>query len=161
MAALHEQLNFSNKQSIVATTRIILYFSNVANHPDNGKTKGSGNGSPLQAKPTHETVTFHYIKGPDFRTIHIDGAIGGITPSGFLHIAMYCERAAIPKKIVQKLLPDGSLGPELERIGKLGVARQMEIDIIVNEATARNLKAWLDEQLENFKRRRTTEAIQQ
>lgn len=101
-----------------------------------------------------DSVTFHYIKGPDFRTIHIDGAIGGITPSGFLHIAMYCERSAIPKEITQEVRPDGSLGPITSSEGKDGVARQMEIDIIVNEATAKSLKLWLDEKLVEFEHRR-------
>ena len=116
--------------------------------------KNAENGGTSAASVPTQSVKFHYIKGPDFRTIHIDGAIGGITPSGFLHIAMYCERSAIPTKITQELRPDGSLGQELAREGLEGVARQMEIDIILNEATAKNLKVWLDKQLEEFEKRR-------
>lgn len=114
----------------------------------------AGNGSSASADASGDSVTFHYIKGPDFRTIHIDGAIGGITPSGFLHIAMYCERSAIPRKLTQEIRPDGSLGSIISSEGKDGVARQMEIDIIVNEATAKSLKLWLDEKLVEFEHRR-------
>lgn len=116
----------------------------------------AGNGGALRSDAPKDSVTFHYIKGPDFRTIHIDGAIGGITPSGFLHIAMYCERSAIPQEITQEIMPDGSLGSVTSRLGKDGVARQMEIDIIVNEATAKSLKLWLDQKLEDFERRRAS-----
>lgn len=124
--------------------------------PKNRNGEQAGNGSTLLQDESNDSVTFHYIKGPDFRTIHIDGAIGGITPSGFLHIAMYCERSAIPTEMTHQVMPDGSLGPIVSREGKVGVARQMEIDIIVNESTAKSLKVWLDQKLEEFERRRST-----
>jgi hypothetical protein len=102
-----------------------------------------------------ESVTFHYVKGPEFRTIHVYGAIGGLTTSGFLHIAFYCERMAIPQTTVQEIKDDGTLGAEIERTGKSGVVRQMETDIIINESTARNIKVWLDQKLEDFALRRS------
>ena len=123
------------------------------------KTTKKSNGTAAKvANP--EQVTFYYLKGPDFRTIHIDGAIGGLTPSGHLHIAFYAERAAIPQKTTQKINPDGTLGDETAREGKEGVVRQMETDIIVNENTARNIKVWLDQKLEEFEaRRKAVEAL--
>ena len=101
-----------------------------------------------------KSLTFHYLKGPDFRTIHVDGAIGGLTPSGHLHIAFYCERAPIPQIVTQKINADGSLGDVLKQTVKEGVVRQMETDIIVNEDTAKNIKVWLDQKLEEFETRR-------
>ena len=127
-------------------------MSQQSNQGNGGPTGNGGTASPATPDPT---VDFHYIKGPDFRTVHIDGAIGGITPSGFLHIAMFCERSAIPKKITHTLLPDGTLGSAIKRTGKKGIARQMEIDIIVNEATAKSLKIWLDQKLGEFEKRRS------
>jgi hypothetical protein len=44
-----------------------------------------------------EVVVFEYIKSQLFRVIHSDGAIGGITPTGNVHVAFYSDRAAIPK----------------------------------------------------------------
>ena len=126
----------------------------------NKKTAGNGNGKSSTHAAKQDDVTFHYLKGPDFRTIHVDGAIGGLTPSGHLHIAFYAERAPIPQTIRQAVNSDGSLGVELDRESKSGVVRQMETDIIVNEATAKNIKVWLDQKLEEFEvRRREVEVI--
>ena len=102
------------------------------------------------------TVDFHYIKGPDFRSIHVDGAIGGLTTKGFLHIAMFAERAAIPQHTSFNVLPNGSLGDEIldKRESLDGVVRQMEVDLIINEQTALDLRAWLDERIEEFENRK-------
>ena len=135
----------------------------MATTPKKAKKKKrvkKGNGTAAKAaKP--DDVTFHYLKGPDFRTIHIDGAIGGITPSNFLHIAFYCERAVIPRTITQKFNEDGTVGDEIERTGKEGVVRQMEIDIIVNENTAKTVRVWLDLKLEEFAARRAFAASEE
>ena len=131
---------------------ILRTMSQQSNQGNGGSTGNGGTASPATPNPT---VDFHYIKGPDFRTVHIDGAIGGITPSGFLHIAMYCERSTIPKTITHTILPDGTLGSAIKHKGKKGIARQMEIDIIVNEATAKSLKIWLDQKLGEFENRRS------
>jgi hypothetical protein len=103
-----------------------------------------------------KTVDFHYIKGPDFRSIHVDGAIGGLTTKGFLHVALFTERAAIPQRTTHGVLPDGTLGNEIleKRLSKEGIVRQMEVDLIVNEETARDLRIWLDQMLQDFEDRR-------
>ena len=44
-------------------------------------------------------VAFDYIKGQHFRAIRADGAIGGITPSGSIHFALYSERHPIRSRI--------------------------------------------------------------
>lgn len=108
------------------------------------------------SKSKLQSVNFHYIKGPDFRSVHIDGAIGGLTTKGFLHIALFAERAPIPQEITFEVLPDGRLGEEdpNKRVSKEGVIRQMEVDVIVNEETAKDLRNWLDQRLADFDERR-------
>jgi len=103
-----------------------------------------------------DTVEFHYLKGPDFRAIHVDGAIGGITTKGFLHVALFTERAPIPQSTTFVVAPDGLLGEEIteHRKTKEGVIRQMEIDLILNEDTANDLRNWLDQRLSEFQDRR-------
>ena len=120
------------------------------------KTAKRGNGKAV--KP--DDITFHYLKGPEFRTIHVDGAIGGLTPSGHLHIAFYAERLPIPQSVTNKVNDDGTLGEVLQQTTRDGVVRQMETDIIVNENTAKNIKVWLDQKLEEFdSRRKAAEAL--
>lgn len=117
------------------------------------KKKASGNGGKAPMPKLPGQIDFHYVKGPDFQTIHVDGAIGGITPKNLLHIAMYSERPAIPQQITHRIEEDGSLGKEIKRSGKSGVVRQMEVDLFMTEDTARSLKVWLDEKLEAFEQR--------
>ena len=147
----------------VSTHYHVLYtFGPLATRKKKTASKRKpGNGSANGA--THETVDFHYIKGPGFRTIHVDGALGGLTPSGFLHIAVYAERMAIPRHVVQAVTSAGQLGEEIksERESKAGVVRQLEVDLFVNEDTARNIRNWLDDKLEEFAdRRKKLEAIE-
>jgi hypothetical protein len=98
-------------------------------------------------KPT--SIKFHYIKSAQFRVIHVDGMIGGLTPRAGIHIALYSERPAIPQQTVQALKEDGTLGDEVvdRRVGKEGVVREMEVDAIMDADVARALHAWLGEQL--------------
>lgn len=108
-----------------------------------------GLSKPPNNKPK---ITFHYLKGADFRSVHCDGAVGGITPRGLLHVAVFSERHAIPKKTVQELVADNTLGPEIEsqRESIGGVVRQMEVDLLMGMDTARTIRDWLTERLKEF-----------
>ena len=46
----------------------------------------------------HE-VAFDFIKSEYFRVIHADGALGGPTPQGLVHMAFYSERPPIPRRM--------------------------------------------------------------
>jgi hypothetical protein len=97
-----------------------------------------------------DRVKFHYIKSLQFRVIHVDGVIGGPMPSGQgIHMALFSERPAIPQQVEQAVEPDGKLGAEIEgsRIGKDGIAREMEIDAMMNLRTAKLLYSWLAMQI--------------
>src|SRR3989442_6878794 len=59
---------------------------------------GLGGAMTEATKP--QDVTFHYIKSSQFRVVHADGIIGGVTPRGLIHIAVFSERPAIPQVIV-------------------------------------------------------------
>lgn len=108
--------------------------------------------------PTPEAadyIEFHLIKSPQFRVIHVDGGLGGITPRGFCHIALYNERQAIPQLMTRELLEGGELGDEevaevRGREAKAGIVREIEIDLIFNEQTAQQLHEWLGRRLEEF-----------
>lgn len=93
-------------------------------------------------------VQFHYIKGNHFRTVHASGAIGSLTPSGDIHCAFYNERPAIPRITEHELDKDGRLIDEPVAVeGRSGFVRELEMDLIVDVQTARNLRAWLDQKI--------------
>lgn len=114
--------------------------------------EASGNGG--QGKPRFEV---HFIKSQYFRVVHADGAWGGMTNAGFINMTLYSERPAIPQRIVHELAPlDNArfrLGGELERIGKEGVIRELEVSVMLTKEAATALVEWLGKQLLEAERR--------
>ena len=92
-------------------------------------------------------VRLHYLKSSDFRTIHVDGGIGGITPTGYIHLSLYSERLAIPREQVMEINKDGSPGKIVEEMSRGGVVREMQVDTLMNLNTAKAVKNWLDQQI--------------
>lgn len=101
-------------------------------------------------------VVFHYIKSNYFRVIYATGVQGGISPKGDIEIAFFNERNPLPERIAHSLtkpsgLPtdDVMLGPEIaaERVSKEGVVREVEVQIVMNRATAQAVHQWLGQHL--------------
>lgn len=94
------------------------------------------------------TVTFHYLKANQFRVIHVDGALGGVTPRFLIHMSLYSERPAIPQQQVFDLTSSGKLkdGPP-RAIGKDGVVRELEVDAMMDLDTAKSIGEWLLKQV--------------
>jgi hypothetical protein len=97
-----------------------------------------------------EKIQFHYEKSNLFRVIHVDGAIGGLTPTLDLFISLYNQRGPIPKLIVQRVLPNGQLGEEVmeERSQKEGLFREVEVGLVMNLNVAKALHIWLTDKIE-------------
>ncbi len=90
-------------------------------------------------------VQFHYIKTNQFKDVHVDGVFGGVSPSGFIQMAVFTERVPIPQTIVHRIKEDGSLAEEVvqERVGRSGIVRDVDVNLIFNAQTARLLIEWL------------------
>jgi hypothetical protein len=97
-----------------------------------------------------KTVTFHYLKGQDFRVVHVDGGVGGITPQGLIHLAVYAERAAIPQLLVHDVDAAGNLGEIKETVSKPGVVRELQVDLIFTRPVAEGIYKWLGEKLREY-----------
>ena len=100
----------------------------------------------MEKKPkAPNTVTFDYIKSTQFKSVHVDGALGGLTPNGHIHIALYCERPAIPRRTVQEIAPDGSLGDEVfgSRESRNSIVREMDMDAFLTLSVAKSIHDWL------------------
>jgi hypothetical protein len=93
-------------------------------------------------------VKFHYIKGNFFRVIHADGAVGGITPGRGVFLSLFSERGAIPKMIELAINADGSLGGEIDREGKEGLVREVEVGVMLDLKAAKDIAQWLLKQVE-------------
>ncbi len=92
-----------------------------------------------------DTLGIHYLKSSLYRTVHADGAYGGVTPKGLLDVSFYSERRPIPSYVVHHVQPNGSLGTEIRenRISKDGIIRDLEVGIMLDLDTGRSLLAWL------------------
>ena len=95
-------------------------------------------------------VNIHYLKTPSYRSYHVDGAYGGLTPKGDIYCEFYIDRNVTPQTIVHEIEKDGRLGVVKEKIGKDGFIRQIECGIDLDINTARALKNWLEEKIKEY-----------
>lgn len=95
-----------------------------------------------QLSETPEAIDFHFIKAAHFRIIHVDGAWGGVTPSQNIAVGFFSERLPIPTIVQHQLEEGGNLGEELERDSKTGIVREMEVELVMNKATATGFLEW-------------------
>ncbi|MFZ1428068.1 MAG: hypothetical protein WAS21_14990 [Geminicoccaceae bacterium] len=90
-----------------------------------------------------KALKFHYIKASDFRTIHVDGAVGSVNGRGYIHAAVYSERKTLPRISAITFQADGT--PSTDRVvrTKRHVTRELEANLIFDGRTAREFAAWL------------------
>ncbi len=92
---------------------------------------------------TPSSIKIYYEKGKFFRVIHVDGALGGLTPTRNIFVSLYSQRDPLPQLIVQRFFPDGTLGEEIGREGKTGLFREMEVGLSLTAPVARELAKFL------------------
>lgn len=102
--------------------------------------------------PAPANVRFYYIKSGQFRVLHVDGILGGITPKGLIHIATYRERPAIPQTSDHAITPQGDLSPPVAQEGKAGIVREMDADLILSRQTAVEIRDWLTQRIEELEK---------
>lgn len=102
-------------------------------------------------KKIPKEITMNYLKVPSYRSYHVDGAFGGISPNGNIYCEFFIERNVTPQKVVHFLTDVGTLGEEKERVGKEGLVREIESGIVFDINTACLLKDWLEEKIKAHK----------
>jgi len=95
-------------------------------------------------------VKFEYVKSNSYRCIHIDGALGGVTPNGEIHMALYNERVMLPRCSVHELNADGTLGDILDSGAMDVIEREMDVSGIMSHEVARSMYEWLGNVLDLF-----------
>lgn len=100
-------------------------------------------------KKPKKKVTFHNKLSASFREIHVDGAFGGITPSGYINLNFYAERFPIPKSTEYSLKDDNTINEKINdsEDSKDGIIREYEFGIYCDLKTAVNIKKFLDERI--------------
>jgi hypothetical protein len=98
---------------------------------------------------TPNSVKFFYLKSNFFRVVHVDGCIGGLTPSRHIFVSLYNQRGSLPDMTEQQLSVDGTLGREIRRRTEHdGVIREIEVGLVLEATAARELAQFLLERAE-------------
>jgi hypothetical protein len=94
-------------------------------------------------------ITVHQIKSNHFRVIFADSVIGAATPQSRIQMALCNTRVAIPQEMVYKIDPDGVVGSEVteERVGRKGLVRELEVQVVMDVEFAESLRDWLNEKI--------------
>ena len=91
-----------------------------------------------------KTIEFHYIKSNAFRVVHVDGGYGGIAARGYITLALFNERRPIPRVTRIGLDESGkTVLPEQIIETRRDVVREVEVNLIMDERTAAEIRDWL------------------
>jgi hypothetical protein len=107
----------------------------------------------MEEKTASIDIDFHYLKTNGYRSYYVDGAFGGITPSGSFYMELFLERQATPQLVHMRFSSsESTLGEaqELGREGKTGIVREIECGLVFDLATARALHTWLGQKIESW-----------
>ena len=113
------------------------------------KEKQSIETPSLQANVSQQ-IKCYFIKSNFFRVIHADGVWGGVTPHMNIQMSFFSERTPIPKVTTAQVTPSGI--KEINKETKIGIIREVEVDVIMDLETAKALRFWLDEKIQAMDR---------
>jgi hypothetical protein len=106
----------------------------------------------MAEKPTKVRIV--HKRGPEYRVIAANGAWGGLTANGFIHIDLYLERPAPPPPSAQELLHEtGTLGEERpeDPVSVPVIEREAQVGVILSPQGAIVLARWLAEQVRDLR----------
>lgn len=98
------------------------------------------------ATPTE--ITFRFIKSPLYRVIHVDGAWGGLTGRGNIHLAVYSEQSDPPPSLSYRVDEKTGALIDLPKQEPDPLVRQIESHMIMNRNTAVSIRDWLTNRIE-------------
>lgn len=90
-----------------------------------------------------------FTKSNHYRVIHADGAWGGISPDGYIRMALYNQSAPVPGSVTYEVKEHGLLEVEREA-SRDTLIRELEVDVVMNIPVARSLRDWLSDKITQF-----------
>lgn len=93
------------------------------------------------------TIAAEFRRTALTRVVHVDGAWGGLTPSGHVLMALYSERSEMPESTLYDVGSDGSAS-QLDAPKTIGgITRDIEIEAIMSVLVAKSLVTWLENKI--------------
>jgi hypothetical protein len=113
--------------------------------------------------PQGTKMLVHYTKALEYRTIHVDGIIGGPTPNGrCLVIDFFNERGSFPETTVHTIGENGILeyGVVDQQINaRPGIWREIDFNAVLDLDTARSFYEWLGRNIAALERQQKENAV--
>lgn len=104
-------------------------------------------------KKDKETVLINNIKNSNYRQIHVDGALGGVTPTGKININFFAQRNAIPKATEYQIEGVSLLKAVRNSAESLeGIVREFEFGVYMDIDTCTSLRDFLNKKIEEHKK---------
>ena len=94
-------------------------------------------------------ITFSTVNSNFYRALHADGVHCIVKPPTFVHLVFFNERPSIPSQFTRSILPDKSLGDDIDgtRVAKTDWTRELEVDVVLTNELAVKLYHHLGKQL--------------
>ena len=94
-------------------------------------------------------IKFKYVFSDDYEPDYINGAFGGVIPSGELVINFFADRPSIPYEEQFSINDDGTLGDgsEVTAPEEFKMRRSVKSGVIMSRDTAEGIYWWLKGQL--------------
>ena len=94
-----------------------------------------------------KTLEIHNLKSAEYREVHVDGALGGLTPTGYINVSFYGQRAVIPKSTIFEMTEEGRLGDRIKdsKESKKGIIREFN-----NSYTREPMEVFIEKPLPRF-----------
>lgn len=96
------------------------------------------------------TIKFKYVFSDQYNPIYVNGAVGGISPSGELTANFYLERQPVPREIEHEITAEGAIGPVIGSYPEYKVIRFVQNGVVLNLSGAKSIHKWLGEQIERL-----------
>jgi hypothetical protein len=96
----------------------------------------------------NQKLRFVYKDSPAYRTVHVQGAYGGLTPTGQIFAGVYSERTDYPESSVLEIDPTGHVvGKEQYSGVSTTYVREVEVGLLMSLDTAKSFHSWLAERI--------------
>jgi hypothetical protein len=95
-------------------------------------------------------IEFLFKRAQDYRIVASNGAWGGITTRGDIHLDFFVERQATPESLTQTVSDDGVLGPPVDSEETRPVVREIQVGVLLSPEQTKNLVDFLNDKLKQL-----------
>lgn len=103
------------------------------------------------AQPPPKQVELEYIKNTIAPVLHIDGAVGGVTPHGSVYLALFSEHAKTPDKAIIKVDAEGR--PREAPRGRSEWVRDVAVEVTMSYEVAVAVRDLINGHVERIRQR--------